>query len=493
MTMMIRSFFTLLNILLVTTLTTQAQDAPYAYDIEVKLNGLANAEIYLAYHFGDKQYMKDTTILDANGVGRFTGEEPLPGGIYLVVTPSRNYFEVLVNEDQNFYIENDTTEFVKNFKSSGTLENEIFYKDIRFINEKGRERQRLSTQYDSETDEKKKEALREKLGKLDEAVKANRKLIVTQYPNTLYAAILRMLEEVEAPEYSDPITPDSIIQLYRYNYVKDHYFDNIAFDDPRLLRTPILLQKVNVFLEKWISPAPDSIWKTVDMIIGRSMKNDETFRYWSINLLNRYANSKVMGHDAVYVDIVDKYYKTGDAYWLDKADSMRIVGHANDIRNLLIGKKAPQLIVKSLDGKFYDINKIPAEYLVLYFYSDECGHCKKETPRLVAAYDSLKTMYDLKVLAVNTEIERENWEKFVNEHKMFDFINAADIELQNYFRETYNIESTPQFYLLDKDRKIVGKRLNAENLPKLLEGLERQKELKAGKDKVLDDNATMPK
>lgn len=492
MTKMIRSFCALLTIVSLTFDFAQAQDAPYAYDIEVKMNGLANAEIYLAYHFGDKQYMKDTTMLDANGVGHFTGEEALPGGIYLVVTPSRNYFEILVNEDQNFYIENDTSEFVKNFKSSGTLENEIFYKDIRFINDKGRERQKLGAQLESETNEKKKEAIKEQLKDLDEEVKANRKAIAAQYPNTLYAAILKMLEEVEAPEYSDPNAPDSVIQLYKYNYIKDHYFDNIAFDDPRLLRTPILLQKVNIYLDKWISPAPDSIWKAVDFIIGESKKNDETFRYWSINLLNRYANSKVMGHDGVYVDIVDKYYRSGDAYWLDTADSMRIVGHANDIRNLLVGKKAPGLVIKGLDGKYYDINKIPSEYLVLYFYSDECGHCKKETPKLVAAYDSLKTMYDLKVLAVNTEIERENWEKFIKEHKMEQFINAADIELQNYFRETYNIESTPQFYLLDKDRKIVGKRLNAENLPILLEGLERQKELN-GKDRVLDDNATMPK
>ena len=350
----------------------------------------------------------------------------------------------------------------------------------------------MTAQYESESNEKKKEAIRDQLNELDKAVKANRKAIATEYPNTLYARILAMLQEVEAPEYTDPNAPDSVVQLYRYNYVKDHYFDNIDFADPRLLRTPILLQKVNIYLDKWISPAPDSIWKTVDMIIDKSQKNDETFRFWSINLLNRYANSKVMGHDAVYVDIVDKYYRTGDAYWLDTADSMRIVGHANDIRNLLIVKKAPKLVVKGIDGKYYDINKIPSEYLVLFFYSDECGHCKKETPKLVAAYDTLKTQYDLKVLAVDTEIEKENWEKFIKEYKMSDFINAADIELQNYFRETYNIESTPQFYLLDKDRKIVGKRLSAENLPKLLEGLERQKELN-GKDRVLDDNATMPK
>lgn len=492
MTKMIRSFCALITILTLSTSLTQAQDTPYAYDIEVKLNGLSNVEVYLAYHFGDKQYMKDTTMLDANGVGRFTGEESLPGGIYLVVTPSRNYFEILVNEDQNFYIENDTTEFVKNFKSSGTLENEIFYQDIRFINGKGRERQQLSAKYDAETNEKKKEELRQQLIELDNAVKANRKTIMEKHPNTLYAKILAMLEEIEAPEYSDPEAPDSVVQLYRYNYVKDHYFDNINFADPRLLRTPILLQKVNVYLDKWISPAPDSIWKAVDYIIGQSKPNDETFRFWSINLLNRYANSKVMGHDAVYVDIVDKYYKNGDAYWLETADSMRIVGHANDIRNLLIGKTAPNLIIKGIDGKYYDIKKIPSEYLVLYFYSDECGHCKKETPKLVSAYDSLRTQYDIKVLAVDTEIEKENWEKFIKEYKMENFINGADIELQNYFRETYNIESTPQFYLLDKDRKIVGKRLNAETLPKLLEGLEKQKDLN-GKDRVFDDNATMPK
>src|SRR6185503_3690432 len=83
---------------------------PGKYQIKVKINNLKNDTLFLAYHFGDKQYMKDTITLDDKGMGVFSGKETLPGGFYLIVYPKRSYFEFIVTDaEQNFSIENDTT------------------------------------------------------------------------------------------------------------------------------------------------------------------------------------------------------------------------------------------------------------------------------------------------------------------------------------------------------------------------------------------------
>ena len=37
------------------------------------------------------------------------------------------------------------------------------------------------------------------------------------------------------------------IQLKKWYYSKQHYFDNIDLTDPRMVRTPFLYQKVTVF------------------------------------------------------------------------------------------------------------------------------------------------------------------------------------------------------------------------------------------------------
>ena len=59
------------------------------YEIKITINGLPDSTIYLAYHFGDKQYLKDTVKLDRMGSGLFSGIEELPQGIYMVVLPGK--------------------------------------------------------------------------------------------------------------------------------------------------------------------------------------------------------------------------------------------------------------------------------------------------------------------------------------------------------------------------------------------------------------------
>lgn len=476
-----RILLTTLSLLILTTGMLLAGTTATGHDIEVKINGLKNAEIFLAYHFGDKQYMKDTAMLDSKGVASFKGNEPLPCGIYLVVLPNKTYFEIMVGNDQEFRVTNDTMDFIKNFKVEGSLDNSVFYEDIRFIGEKQQERKKIEAQInDAGDNEAAKKPLREKLKALDQDVKNHRKNIIKQHPGTLYSSILLMLQDIEVPDAPRTETGELKDSLFEYKYIKAHYFDNISFGDECLLRTPILLQKVDTYLDKWVSPDPDSIIPVVDHILQEALANDETFRFWAITLLNKYANSKIMGQDAVYVHIVEQYYGNGKAYWVETADSLRIVENAKSIKPLLIGKTAPNLVMKDLNGKFHVMHNLQAKYVVLYFYADDCGHCKKETPKLVAAVDSLKNQYNLAVWAVNTQAEYDKWKAFVDEHKMHDFTNLADVEYQNPFREIYNIKSTPQFYLLDKEKKIVAKRLTAEQLPDVLKALEKMEQEKSG-------------
>ena len=56
----------------------------------------------------------------------------------------------------------------------------------------------------------------------------------------------------------------------------------------------------------------------------------------------------------------------------------------------------------------------------------------------------------------------KNAGKYVYEMQVTDFPSLN-------FRKTYDIFSTPQIYLLDKDNKIVAKRLDANNLARILE------------------------
>ncbi|MFH2141469.1 MAG: DUF4369 domain-containing protein, partial [Bacteroidota bacterium] len=101
------------------------QNFAQGYKIKIKVTGVSDSIVYLGHHYGDKKFAKDTLLLDKNGSGTFTGKEKLDGGIYLVLFPSRDmtYFELILDEDQDFALETDTSEYLLNMKVTGSETN----------------------------------------------------------------------------------------------------------------------------------------------------------------------------------------------------------------------------------------------------------------------------------------------------------------------------------------------------------------------------------
>ena len=75
------------------------------FQIKVKVEGLKDTTLLLGYYYGDKKYVLDTTRVDSKGMGVFEADTLLKGGIYIVVLPGMNYFEVLVSGNQQFSVE----------------------------------------------------------------------------------------------------------------------------------------------------------------------------------------------------------------------------------------------------------------------------------------------------------------------------------------------------------------------------------------------------
>ena len=71
-------------------------DSKTGYHISVKLNNFRDTILYLGNYYGDKKYIKDTCKVRRGETFVFNGKEHLPEGIYIVVTPTMKYFEMMV-------------------------------------------------------------------------------------------------------------------------------------------------------------------------------------------------------------------------------------------------------------------------------------------------------------------------------------------------------------------------------------------------------------
>ena len=74
----------------------------------------------------------------------------------------------------------------------------------------------------------------------------------------------------------------------------------------------------------------------------------------------------------------------------------------------------------------------------------------------------------LKIFTICTDGERAPWLAFLEKNKMKNWVNVLDEKPDSDIQKNYATWNLPVIYLLDKDKRIVAKRLKAENLPDLL-------------------------
>ena len=448
---------------LVLSVLTQPVMAQKGYDYQVTIRGMEDTVLYFGHHYGNKQYVIDTVRTDKNGTAHFAGQEPLPGGVYIVVMPKMNnkYFEMIVNEPA-FEMATDTTDITGHMQVTGSVENQVMYDDLRFI---GDRRSRVNVlrkeQEAAEQGSKRAEKIQEEMDLINQEVLDWRNNLYAKYPGTFYVKLLKASADLTLPEA--PVLPDGTPdKKYLIQWVHEHYFDDIDLKDSRLLRSSVLHMKVEQYLNTYVPKIPDSVSAAIDRIIEGARGNNEVFQYLVVTLLNQYASSDIMGMDAVFVHMVDKYYKSGDAFWLDDAALFRITNKAALMKPTLIGKQAPPIMLQDSAGIDIPLYSIDSKYTVVVFWDVDCGHCKKEMPKLVEAYPKIKEL-GAEVYAVYTEEEWDKWKDWLNE-KHYNWINVGNVKRESNFQALYNVDQTPLLFILDKNKKIIGKHLKAEQL-----------------------------
>lgn len=448
-------FFSVYNIALAQT---------KAYEIGVKVRNFKGDVLYLGYPYGDKKYLADTAQKNSEGGFVFDGTTELDGGLYFIYSPppANIYFDIIVAESK-FSLQTDTTDIIQNMKPTGSVENSVFFDFQRFMRDKQKSGTELSEKLKSTSDEAGQEIIKDQLKALDVEVKSYRETLLKKHPQTFVAKFISSTIPVEVPEAPKNDNGNDPDPNYAYYYYKKHFFDNIDFSEKKILRTPNFQGKIDEYMEKLTVKHPDSIIASLDVIISRARANNEVFRYCVQNLTHKYETSNIMGMDAVFVDMAEKYYLTGEAYWADEATITKIKDRVGRLKPNLLGNSAPRLLLMDTLMRPVNALNIKANYMVLYFYDPDCGHCKKKTPQLRDLYHNKLKNLGVVVVAADIKKETDKWKKYIKDQKL-DWINLADPNMQSNFRYEYNIETTPLVYILDDKKRIIAKKLDVDQV-----------------------------
>jgi len=503
-------------VLLFSTLVSCSQQVK----IEVKIKNLKNKEVIIGHHFSDQLIPDDTITLNNKGIGTFKADDAYPGGMYFLFLPSQNLFDFILDKDQKFTIIADTFNFTETVKYEGSIENKLFSEyQLKMKNTRSKQEKLMGELKTVKDDEQKSQKIKDEINEIVQDMNTFHKDLIKNNPDLFFS---KFLVATRRPEVPKTITD----KKEQYFWFRHHYFQNFDISDPRLLRTPIYQSTIETYLDKVLMQHHDTLIPEVDILIEKSRTNHELFRYMMVYLFNKYASSQIMTSENVFVHIADKYYlKESD--WSDSKylDELKVkISHR---KKCLIGKTAYNInyslapndtskittffskleeyktkglqiekskadsaikynlkveLLQDYFRKEYEetaaLQDVTANYTILWFWTPSCSHCRKDTPLFYKMYLE-KGMKDkgVKVITIYNNKDITDWKVFMKEvKKWLEFLKKHDFnEWANVwnpfdrFKVNYDIMSSPVLYLLDKDKKIIAKKISYEQAFEIIE------------------------
>jgi hypothetical protein len=450
------------------------------YQITLQAPAYKSGITYLTYYLGSNFNIADSAAISIKGTAIFKGNTKLLPGIYVVFLPGKQLrIEFLIDKQQIINITADTSDLINKTVITGSKENILYEQYQKFAAQKGammnHERNAFmasATKADSLLHEKNYTAYNKQLNDYRED-------LIKNHPASMMAALLNAMKEPVYPA-KIPVTREDTIN--NYNEYKKHYWDGITFMDDRIIRTPFFLKKLERYYREVISPVPDSIIRDVDYKLLLARSAPEMYKFLLNWLTDEYINPKYMGQDAVFVHLFEKYHSKGLSKWLNEKQMEAISRRAYMLMANLIGEKAADLEMLDMEDKPSSLYNLNADYTVICFWDPNCGHCKEEVPRLDSIYRASWKNHNVKIFAVLTPDNKENakpeWLSFIKSHNLSEWkhvyttkeMEAAERAAQKPgFRQLYDVTMTPILYLLDKEKRIIGKKLTLLQLNDLLE------------------------
>ena len=450
--------------------------AQNTYEIKITLKPFKNQFVYLGHYYGSKQLpIVDSARLNEKGEGVFKGNKKLGGGIYLVGFPDRSrHFEILVDKNQKFSIIADTAK-LHAIQFLNSPENIQFRAYQHYMSENGRKadslnRLRMAT---TGTDSLK---LAGHMEDINSNIRKYRMDIMAKDPNGLLATLLKAMKEPEIPRDDPAAKSDS---NFAYRYFKNHYWDGVNFYDDRLARTPFFEGRIDKYFEQLVFPSADSVIKEIDYMLAFAGASADMERFLLLKFVNRYLNQKYMWEDAVFVHLFEKYFSNKTYPWLNENGKKIITDRAYSLMANITGKPAADIELTDTNGKTVNLYDLAADYTVVAIWDPTCGHCKEVVPALDSAYQAKWKGLGLKLfgLARETEGKKTDWLNFIREHHLNEWTHVYYSKAEDAARinagipgysQLYDVQSFPTLYLLDKEKRIIGKKLTVEQIDEIL-------------------------
>lgn len=253
-------------------------------------------------------------------------------------------------------------------------------------------------------------------------------------------------------------------------FVKKHFFDSIDFSIENLIHSSILIDKLMDYVF-YLTVSRDSemqnkLYKeAVSNVLG-IIENQELKSGFIRALIQSFAKEENI---SLTDFLFDNFYNKLD---FDFQDATFRTDMQQDLK-AAVGRIASDItweeddkIIKLSELKDYD------NYIIV-FWSTTCPHCLKEMPKF---YDYIKDNKKTKVISIGIETEESQiaWKSETYYYPEFTHILGLG-KWENPIARAYNVFSTPNYFILNTDKKIIAKPYELVDMKVFFKGLETAK------------------
>lgn len=229
-------------------------------------------------------------------------------------------------------------------------------------------------------------------------------------------------------------------------------FKAIDFKDERLLKSGLLGQLIEGFYQliesygdtekvaEHTNIASDALLHSLN---GNNVLKQEVAIYL-FKILEKRSLFKSAEHVAIYM-------LNDNSCSLDDIS----IGFYEQYRKMAVGNKAPDIKLVSENQELKTLSALQTDYKLVVFGSSWCNKCQEEVIELKKYYKDWKENYNLEVVFIALDSEKENYNSFISD---FPWISSCDFKgWKTQGAIDYFVFATPTLYLLDSNDKILLK------------------------------------
>ena len=435
-------------------------------NINIQVRGLSGGVAKLIGVYAENRYLADSASVDASGKFAFVNANGYTPGLFFVLLPDNSNFQLLLDQDQELSVVTQSGAMATAMQVTGSADNELMYESFAFEREQRAkfdpisqrmkqlapgtpEHTQVKAQFDAEI--AKRKAFLDNLQK--------------EHPNSFFTKFKIAGQNPEIKEFKNPDgSTDSYAQV---RYFRTHMWDNVDFNDERLVRTPVILNKLKRYITELTVQHPDSINQAADFLLQKVMNKPEYYKFFSNWITLQYEPTKttLMDPEAVFVHMVQNYFTYERAFWSDSVQVHGLQLRAHEMSASLVGKVGPNVEAKDQNGQMQSLMASKKPYIVVYMYDPNCDNCAIETPKLAQFYRQNKSLIDVFGIVLNTN--DAEWKNYIAKNGLQEWTHVYDPTNRAIYA-TYFVDHTPELYVLNPDRKIIAKNLKTEQIAEVI-------------------------